>query len=124
MKKRIRKKKCIGEFKELAFPLKAGFHAMTTEAADEFLARILEKAASLDLVCGGTFELDHLDFYVVTGRVNTNNEERKETFVAYLKDSPGVESVDAGAFVDAWYTPIEEECDCGCGEHHHEHKAE
>ena len=43
--------------------------------------------------------------------------------VAFVKSLPGVESVEAGEFVDAWYTPIEDDCccDCGCEDHDHNH---
>lgn len=119
MKKRIRKKKCIGEFKELAFHLSAKYGKLETEAANEFLSRILEKGNELGLLCGGTFEADHFDFYVVSGRINTRNEERRQEMVAFVKSLPGVESVEAGEFVDAWYTPIED--DCGCEDHDHNH---
>ena len=112
MKKRIRKKKCIGEFKELAFHLSAKYGKLETEAANEFLSRILEKGNELGLLCGGTFEADHFDFYVVSGRINTRNEERRQEMVAFVKSLPGVESVEAGEFVDAWYTPIEDDCCC------------
>ncbi len=123
MKKRIRKKKCIGEFKELAFHLSAKYGKLETEAANEFLSRILEKGNELGLLCGGTFEADHFDFYIVSGRINTRNEERRQEMVAFVKSLPGVESVEAGEFVDAWYTPIEDDCccDCGCEDHDHNH---
>ncbi len=123
MKKRIRKKKCLGEFKELAFRLTAKYSRLTAESANEVLSRILEKGKELGLLCGGTFEADHLDFYVVSGRINTRNEERRQEMMDFLKSLPGMESVEAGEFVDAWYTPIEDEscCDCGCGDHDHDH---
>lgn len=121
MKKRIRKKKCIGEFKELAFRLTAKYAKLTPETADEILSRILEKGKELGLLCGGTFEADHFDFYVVSGRINTRNEERRQEMVEFVKTLPGMESVEAGEFVDAWYSPIENDCDCGCGCEGHDH---
>lgn len=74
--------------------------------------------------CGGTFELDHCDLYVVTGRINTNEAERKGKLVEFFRSLPGVEKVEAGEFFDAWYTPIEDDCGCGCHDHEHEHSEE
>ena len=124
MKKRIRKKKCIGEFKELAFRLTAKYAKLTPENADGILSQILEKGKELGLLCGGTFEADHFDFYIVTGRINTRNGERRQEMADFVKALPGMESVEAGEFVDAWYSPIEDECGCGCGDHDHECKSE
>ncbi len=121
MNKRIRKKRRCGEFKELAFNLTATYAKLTEENADEFVDKILEKAGELNLSCGGTFDLDKCDLYVIAGRINTNEAERKDKLVAFFKEVPGVEKVEAGEFVDAWYTPIELDDDCGCGCHDHEH---
>ena len=81
MNKRIRKKKCRGEFKELAFSLAASYAKLSEENADDFVDKILDKAGELNMSCGGTFELDHCDLYIVTGRINTNETERKEKLV-------------------------------------------
>lgn len=124
MNKRIRKKKCVGEFKELAFQLAAKYNKLTPETADEFVEKLLGKAKELDMICGGSFDLDNFEFYVITGRINTRNEERKQQLVEFVKSLPGMDSVEAGEFVDAWYTPIENdcECECGCEDHDHTHE--
>lgn len=124
MNKRIRKKKCRGEFKELAFSLAASYAKLCEENADDFVDKILDKAGELNMSCGGTFELDHCDLYIVTGRINTNEAERKEKLVEFFRTLPGVEKVEAGEFFDAWYTPIEDDCECGCHDHAHEHDEE
>ena len=61
MNKRIRKKKCLGEFKELAFDLTATYAKLEPEAADELVDKILAKADELNMTCGGTFNLDNCD---------------------------------------------------------------
>lgn len=120
MNKRIRKKKCRGEFQELAFNLTATYAKLSPETADEFVDKILDKAGELSISCGGTFDLDHCDLFAVTGRIHTNEAERKEKFLAFIRELPGVEKVEGGEFVDAWYTPItSEECSCE-GDHHHD----
>lgn len=120
MNKRIRKKKCIGEFKELAFPLEAKYDKLTPETADDFVDKIIEKVQELNMTCGGTFDLDHFDLFVVAGRINTNEAERKQQLIDFIKALPGMGDLIAGEFIDAWYSPIEDDtCGCGC---HHDHE--
>ena len=114
MNKRIRKKKCLGEFKELAFDLTATYAKLEPEAADELVDKILAKAGELNMTCGGTFNLDNCDLLFATGRIRTNEAERKDKMVEFFRSIPGVEKVEASDFFDACYTPIEDD-ECGCG---------
>ncbi len=122
MNKRIRKKKCLGEFKELAFDLTATYAKLEPEAADELVDKILAKAGELNMTCGGTFNLDNCDLLFATGRIRTNEAERKDKMVEFFRSIPGVEKVEASDFFDACYTPVEDdECGCGCHDHDHDH---
>ena len=122
MNKRIRKKKHVGEFKELAFSLDATYEKLTPEDADKMLEKILDMSEELDLVCDGLIDLDHFGFYVLAGRINTGEAERKQKLIDFLRGLPGMKEVKAGEFVDPWYTPIEHEHDeeCCCCGHSHE----
>lgn len=120
MNKRIRKKKCIGEFKELAFSLEASYEKLTPENADEMVEKILDKVHDLNMTCGGTFDLDHFDLFVVTGRIHTDEEKRRAELIDFIKAISGIKDLKAGDFVDAWYSPIQhDEEECCCGHHHH-----
>lgn len=118
MNKRIRKKKCIGEFKELAFSLKASYEKLTPESADDLVEKILGKIQELGMTCGGTFDLDHFDLFIVTGRIHTEEAERRQKLLGFIQSLPGMGSASAGEFVDAWYSPIEQEEACSCGHCH------
>ena len=72
------------------------------------------------MTCGGTFNPDNCDLLFATGRIRTNEAERKDKMVEFFRSIPGVEKVEASDFFDACYTPIEDD-ECGCGCHDHEH---
>ena len=103
MKKRLRKKKCIGEFAEMGFELKATFPEMDEEKLDALLRQAMNKAGEYDLYCGGGFFVDGLDLFVCTGRVNTDEANRKEQFISWLKGAVEGIEVSAGELVDANY---------------------
>lgn len=103
MKKRLRKKKCIGEFAEMGFELKATYPEMTDEQLDAFMAKVMAKVGEYDMYCGGGFFIDGLDLFICTGKVNTDEAARKEQFETWLKGFVEGIEIAAGDLVDANY---------------------
>jgi uncharacterized protein YggL (DUF469 family) len=103
MKKRLRKKKCIGEFAEMGFELKATYPEMNDEQLDAFMAKVMGKVGEFGMYCGGGFFIDGLDLFVCTGKVNTDEAARKEQFVEWFKGALDGIEVTAGDLVDANY---------------------
>ena len=103
----------------LTMLLTALLEKLTPETADDMVEKILDRVHELDMTCGGTFDLDHFDLFVVTGRIHTEEEKRKAELIGFIKAFPGMKDLKAGDFVDAWYSPIRhEEDECCCGHHH------
>ncbi len=102
MKKRLRKKKCVGEFQEMGFQLDATYPEHSEAELDALMDQFLLKIEELGMYCGGGFCKDRLDLFVCTGRIGTGEAERREALVAYLNGIDGIKA-EAGELVDANY---------------------
>jgi len=111
MKKRLRKKKHVGEFTEWGRRLvitrnrKDGF--------DEFLDAFIEEAIEASgCYCGGGGKEDRLDVVVELGRRSDDPAARLKRITTWLDARPDVQSWKAGDEFDIWhgnFKDIEEE---------------
>jgi uncharacterized protein YggL (DUF469 family) len=111
MKKRLRKKKHVGEFTEWGRQLviirnrKDGF--------DEFLDAFIEEAIEASgCYCGGGGKEDRLDVVVELGRRSDDPAARLKRITTWLDARPDVQSWKAGDEFDIWhgnFKDIEEE---------------
>lgn len=103
MKKRLRKKKHLGEFKEEGFTILAKVHSVETdEELNKFLDGFIDFVESRGCGIGGVVGSDIKAFYSKLGR-GTCTEEDREAINKYLTDHPLVTWFRVGKLVDAWY---------------------
>jgi uncharacterized protein YggL (DUF469 family) len=109
MRKRLRKKRCLGEFREHAFDVSYALRpGLSVEQAEDFLFRFLEQAIEAnDLACGGGGQGESWELCVTRAGRGSPTEEQRDAVSAWLASQPEVRSHNLGAFFDAWHEPEE-----------------
>jgi len=105
MRKRLRKKKRVGEFQELCFELRAELRSDLDNAQlGAFVDRLLDTVEGRRLSFGGGAGRNQLLEGVVTrdGRGSTTEEDRA-ALTAFLEADGIVVRHDVGALQDAWH---------------------
>ena len=105
MRKRLRKKKRVGEFQELCFELRAELRSDLDDAELEgFVDRLIDTVEARKLSFGGGAGRNQLLEGVVTrdGRGSTTEDDRA-ALAAFLEAEGIIVRHDVGALVDAWY---------------------
>ena len=107
MKKRIRKKKHLAEFKELGVPvaIKRNQESNFDTFLDEFLEQSIE---GNECYFGGGGNDDHLEGFIELGKATDNPEEKLKKISEWLDSRLDIEKYVTGDFVDAWYGPFDE----------------
>ncbi|MFW6148151.1 MAG: 50S ribosome-binding protein YggL [Thermodesulfobacteriota bacterium] len=107
MKKRLRKKKRVGEFKVFGVPVAIKLAAGTDFVSfiDVFLLDAIE--ANGCYVSGGGRK-ERFVGLIELGRKSELPEERLKRISAWLSGSSEVESSAIGKITDAWYGPFDE----------------
>lgn len=100
MRKRLRKKKRLGEFQELGFEVRTTLRPGLSETEiDAFLDRVIAFVESRGLGYGGG---DTSAFVSYLGRGSVTEQDR-EAFSAFLAGDAAVERYELGPLCDAWY---------------------
>jgi hypothetical protein len=101
---RLRKKLCVGEFKELGFDLDLSFPEGADEAAvDAFYEAFFTEAIDpAGLIYGGG---DDSGFVCCAGRGSVTEAQRAD-IDKWLASAKGLQSYRVGELVDAWYPGI------------------
>jgi uncharacterized protein YggL (DUF469 family) len=102
MKKRLRKKKHLGEFQELGAEIVVRLHAGTD--FDAFLDKFLDAVEKNGLRCGGGGMDRDLSVFVELGR-RDEAEAMRARLDGWLSDHEDVERYALGETVDASYPP-------------------
>jgi uncharacterized protein YggL (DUF469 family) len=107
MRKRLRKKRRLGEFRENAFDVSYTLRpGLSTEQAEDFLFRFLEEAIEAnDLSCGGGGQGESWELCVTRAGRGSPNEDQRAAVSAWLASQWAVRSHNLGAFFDAWHEP-------------------
>lgn len=106
MKKRLRKKKNVKEFKVWGAPI-AIKRTITTDL-DSFLDDFLEKAVETNgCYFGGGGKEDHLEGFIELGCTSDLPESRLEKISEWLEKRTDVEKYVTGKVTDAWYGPFD-----------------
>jgi uncharacterized protein YggL (DUF469 family) len=117
MKKRIRKKKHIGEFKELGFELEFQIvGANDSEHAVDLFFEFLEEAIERNgLFFGGVGKHDRWSGVVHAKTRNgvPTTPEQREAVVSWLEERPSFDAVNASDFFDIWYGELPSEHSAG-----------
>lgn len=102
MKKRLRKKKHLGDFSEWGRQLVAIRN--TKKDADEFHdAFIIEAIEANGCYCGGSLSDDKINVIVELGKQSEDLESKFAKVTAWLDDRADVEEWRAGTLFDLWH---------------------
>lgn len=102
MKKRLRKKKHLGEFTE--FGRQLVIYRNKKNGCDEFLDAFIEEAIEANgCYCGGGGKEDKLSFIVELGRRSDDPDARLNMITAWLDARSDVERWKVGEEFDIWY---------------------
>jgi len=101
MRKRLRKKRHLGEFKEEGFNVTFSFDGDALEQ-DVFLDRFIEAVETNGLTCGGGFGKEW-DMYITMDGRGTATETDRMAVLNWLEGQPAVKNISVGPLVDAWW---------------------
>lgn len=109
MRKRLRKKRRLREFREDAFELSYTLReGLSPAAAEAFLFRFLENAIEANsLQCGGGGQGSAWEFCVALAGRGSPTEAHRAAVGAWLTGQPEVLHHSLGDFFDAWHGPDE-----------------
>ena len=104
MRKRLRKKTRLGEFREMGFEVHFRVsEAVSDVALDAFWDRFIGEAIEANgLACGGGCGREWSIFVTTDGR-GSATEEQRALVERWLRQRGDVENVSVGALEDAWY---------------------
>ena len=107
MKKRLRKKKHVGEFAVLGVPV--GIKLVDGTDFDSFLNAFLTDAIEANgCYVGGGGQKDRFSGFVELGRKADLPEERLKRISRWLDTNSEVEKYVIGEITDVWYGPFDE----------------
>lgn len=100
MRKRLRKKLHLGEFREDGFIIK--FSLTNANKLDDFCDRFIDEAIDAnDLECGGGGNTEWEAF--ITRCTGSATEADRLSVLNWLKRQPSVKNIEVGPLVDAWH---------------------
>jgi len=107
MKKRLRKKKHVGEFTEWGRQLIATRNTKTDAEAfqDAFIVEAIEGNGCY---CGGSMSADQINVVVELGKPSDDPEGRFAKVTAWLDARPDVQGWKAGPVFDLWHGDFED----------------
>jgi hypothetical protein len=105
MKKRLRKKKRVGEFKELGFEVRGDLRpGLSGDDIEAFVDRLIDLVAARSLAFGGgAGRDDKLDGFITCAGRGSATEEDRAALAALLDWDAGIARHDVGALRDAWH---------------------
>jgi uncharacterized protein len=102
--RRLRKKKRVGEFKELGFELRTNLRpGLTGVELDAFVDRLIDVVEARKLGFGGGAGRDRLDGVVTRIGRGSATENDRAALAAFLAGDDAVVRHEVGALRDAWY---------------------
>ncbi len=103
IKRRLRKKKHVGDFKEMGFLLSAKLNLKSEEELDQFCDEMIDFLASNEIHMEGGMGIDNISLFIGTGIVNTGEEECRAKLITWMEEHKNVEEFNAGELEDAFY---------------------
>ena len=106
MRRRLRKKLRVGEFREYGFELSYELRPDVTEGeADAFLDAFIEQVEANGLVCGGGGAGESWSFLVTPDGRGRTDEKDRASLGSWLQSEADVVSYNIGGFLDLWHGP-------------------
>ena len=103
MRRRLRKKKHLGEFKQMGFEMEGDLRPeLPRSEEDAFIERVLQWLEVRDLAFGGSIGGGAFGGFVSRDRVSATEDDRA-ALTTLLERDPAVSRHDVGALRDAWY---------------------
>jgi len=107
MKKRLRKKKHLGEFIEWGMPI--AIARKRKEDFDNFLDDFIKQAIERNgCYFGGGGKEDRLEGIIELGRTSDSIEEKQKKVISWLEARNDVEKYATGKILDIWNGPFDE----------------
>ena len=120
MKRRLRKKKHLGEFQELGFDVSAKLRPdLDTAAHDALLDRLMAMTGARQLGFTGGGNYTELEGFVSRLVRGSTSEEDRQAVAAFLDGDEAVVSHEVGTLRDAWYGWTGQCCACSGDVHEH-----
>lgn len=102
MKKRLRKKLRLQEFREFVFHVRFDLTVPNTnEANDAFTDKLFPFVEGNNLLINGTLT----DFYVQPERRRSATEADRQVLLGWLAQQPEIVNFEVGPLADAWHGP-------------------
>ncbi len=95
MKKRFRKKFAVQEFYRPWFTVCVELKPMGEGDQADFVARFINAAEALDMICDGVIGETDLEVALDTGRLATANAERRQQFIDQVSSWPEIVKIEA-----------------------------
>ena len=106
MRKRLRKKKHLGEFAEWGIPI--AIRRNRKEDFDRFLDDFIGQAVEgNDCYFGGGGNEDRLEGVIELGKKSNNPEDRMKKVIEWIEAREDVKKYAAGKLTDLWYGPFD-----------------
>jgi uncharacterized protein YggL (DUF469 family) len=104
MKKRLRKKKYLGEFQEFGWYITLVLKTDDAQTKEALREPLLEQMDELGLMMGGSI----VSFFVqpVIRMSKEHTLDRQQRLQQWLSQRPEVEQATSSALTDAWYGPF------------------
>jgi uncharacterized protein YggL (DUF469 family) len=106
MNRRMRKKKRVGEFRELGFELSITLVDTSDETLDVFMTRAIDHAAALGLSPGGGGAGPSVAFFVTRAGRGGASEQHREALTRAIRSDAAVRQSTCGPLIDAWHGPF------------------
>ncbi len=108
MKKRLRKKKHVCEFKEFGFPVQFRFFGgLSTVERNALLDEWVLLIEANGLQFGGGGPQDVWEGFVALDKRGSTTEDHRRVVDSWLRNESRVSAYKVGLFVDAWYGDVE-----------------
>jgi len=105
MNKRLRKKKRVGEFKELGFEVRGDLRpGLSGDDIEAFVDRLIDVVEARSLAFGGgAGRADKLDGFIMRAGRGRATEEDRAALAAFLDGDAEIARAEVGALRDAWH---------------------
>lgn len=105
MKKRLRKKKRLGEFKELGFEVRGDLRpGLSGDDLEAFVDRLIDVVEARALAFGGGARRDgKLDGFVTRDGRGSTTEDDRAALAAFLAGDQEIARHEVGVLRDAWH---------------------